>query len=159
MRSGQIPFVVALITLAGCNQSQQNPPDMATKQTYSLCPKSDESRPRLREALRDFAAQNQARFIDRSAEAQNELSTMQSSKGALESTGGDLIILSVEKQNDFRVSLSNLGLREKVALSVRYWGKQQEGRVTALLADLERSWVIQRVEGGVADAPPCTPDE
>lgn len=159
MRSGKISFAVALLALAGCDQAPQNPPGMENKQTYSLCPRSDESRPRLLEVMREFAAQNQARFIDRGAEAQNELSAMESSKGALESTGGDLIVLTVEKQNAFRVSLSNLGLREKMALTVRYAGEQQEDRVTGLLADIERSWTIQRVEGGVTNDPPCTSDE
>jgi hypothetical protein len=83
---------------------------------------------------------------------------MESGKDILGSTGGDPILLTVEKTDEFRVSLTNLGLREKVALSVRYWRPgERDSRIAALIDDIGRFWSIQRVEGGVTDDPSCAP--
>jgi hypothetical protein len=153
MRSKNIVVVVTFLALAACGQSKERPHRM---ETYSLCPRGTESRSRLRELVQNFATLNQAEFTDRGAESQSELSAMQGSKGALNSTGGALIVLAVEKPNDFRVSFSNLGLREKVSLGVSDWKSGQANvRIAKLLTEIERSWVIQRVEGGVSDDPPC----
>jgi hypothetical protein len=155
MRSRNIVIVVAFLALAACDQLKEGPHRM---ETYSLCPRGNESRSRLRELVLNFAVLNQAKFTDRGAESQGELSAMQGSKGALNSTGGTLIVLAVEKPNDFRVSLSNLGLRDKVSMGVRYWNSGPGNvRIAKLLTEIEHSWVIQRVEGGVSDDPPCDP--
>lgn len=154
MSRKDILLAFAVLMLSACNQTKQSTERI---ETYSLCPEGAASRERLIVLVQNFAFRNQAEFTDRSAESQNELSAMRGSKGALPLTGGPLIVLAVEKPNDFRVSLSNLGLREKVSLGVRYWnGRSENARVSQLLSDIDRSWVIQTVEGGVLNDPPCT---
>lgn len=148
-------FVFLLLSVASCGQSDNAILNMSTKTDYSLCPKSESSRSDLFELMRDFANQHEARIVDRGAEAQRELSGM-SRGNALASTGGDLIMLTVEKPNEFRISLSNLGLREKIGLTIRYWaGSEGDSRVKALMDDIERFWSIEAEEGGTMNDPPC----
>ena len=90
---------------------------METKTTYSLCPTAGDSRQRLYDEVKTFAEQQGARLIDRSSGAKQELSDLQSA--VLKNTGGDPILLTIEKAGQYRVSVTNLGLKEKVALSVR----------------------------------------
>ena len=128
---------------------------MENKQSYSLCRKNDASRPRLIEIMKKFAAEYGATLIDRGAEAQAELSGMQN-RGALRSTGGELTALTVERPNDLHISLSNLGLLEKFGMTVRYRkAEQQVPRITSLLAAVEQSWIVQPVDDGVGNDPPC----
>lgn len=160
MRRMKMPFSVALLlAVIACDQSQESMPNMETKQTYSLCPIRAGSRPRLHTLVEEFANKYQARIIDRSAEAQGELAGMKKGADILDHSAEDLIMLTVEIPNDLRVSLSNLGLREKVALTVRHSkAGVQDVRVAALLANIGRFWRAQPVEGGVLDDPPCMSD-
>lgn len=156
MRGGRklVVLAVLLFLIVACGQSDKRRDAMETKQTYSLCPKIDDSRQRLHEQLKDFADQQQARFIDRGAGAQRELSSMGSD--VLNSTNGNPILLTVEKPNEFRISVTNLGLREKIALTVRSRGDVAEGSpIGGFMDDLGRFWAIQTVEGGVTDDPAC----
>lgn len=162
MHSTVLSLLVVLLLLAeGCSQHQEGSRPMEAKQQYSLCPMAGgDSRRHLLEVIREFAARTQARVVDRGAEAQEELAGMRTGKNVLDSSGGDLMVLTVEVPNDFRVSLSNLGLKEKVALSIRRRKEeQQDPRITALFADIERYWTIAPVEGGVTDEPRCKSDQ
>jgi hypothetical protein len=156
MRRARTALVLAVplfVTIA-CGQSDNGGDNMETARTYSLCPKTDESRQKLYEEVTNFAAQQNARLIDRGDGARRELSSMQSE--VLNQTGGEPILLTVEKPDEFRISVTNLGLREKMALTIRSSGAGDEaGPVASFVDDLARFWVIQRVEGGVADDPPC----
>ena len=156
MRKGRKVVVLALplALIVACSQSDRSSDSMETKQTYSLCPRTDESRQSLFEQVKGFADQQQARFIDRGEGAERELSSMGSD--VLRKTGGSPILLTVEKPDKFRISVTNLGLREKIALTVRSWGQIGEANpVAGFMDDLGRLWTIQRVEGGVTDDPPC----
>jgi hypothetical protein len=149
-----IVLAVPLILIVACGQSDKGGERMETRHNYSLCPKADDSRERFYEQVKNFAGQQEARFIDRSAEAQRELSSMRSN--VLDKTGGSPILLTVEKSDEFRISVTNLGLRNKIALTIRSWGASAEvGSVVGFMDDLGRLWTIQRVEGGVTDDPPC----
>jgi hypothetical protein len=149
-------FLVALLVVAACDRTHAGSPEIQSKQEYSLCPKNKESRPRLLQIFKEFAANNDATITDRGAEAQLELSGMEN-KGALRSTGGDLVVLTVEKPNDLRISLSNLGLLEKFAMAVRgQKAGQQDRRVSALMAAIDQSWIVQRLDDGVGNDPPCS---
>jgi hypothetical protein len=129
---------------------------MERRQNYSLCPRAEDSRPRLHALVNDFANEQQATLINRGQEAENELSGMTSSKGVFERTGGKLIALAVDKPSEFRLSLSNLGLEQKVALAViSYRGEEMNAQVRQFLSDLSSFWVVQPVEAGVTDDPPC----
>jgi hypothetical protein len=155
----KIALLAALLCAStSCDKSDKARTRMDTNQNYSLCPKADDARARLYPLINDFAKRYGARLVDRGAGAQKELSGMESGKDILGSTGGDPILLTVEKTDEFRVSLTNLGLREKVALSVRYWRPgERDSRIAALIDDIGRFWSIQRVEGGVTDDPSCAP--
>lgn len=150
--------VLFLSFLAACVQSENDSSINTRKQDYSLCPRNDQSRSQLLALVREFAARNQARLVDRGPEAQNELNQTMGGHELLNDTGGDLIVLMVEKPNQYRISLSNAGLREKIALSVRYWTEREEDSgVAELLSNIERSWVVEPVDAGVTDAPLCDP--
>lgn len=145
---------IPLFLLCACGQSERDNDSMGTKQIYSLCPKTSDSRERLYEQVRSFADQQKAQLIDRGFEAQQELSEMKS--GVLKSTGGKIILMTVDKPNKFRISVTNLGLEEKVALAVRTWAESGEDNpVAGFVNDLDRFWAIERVEGSVANDPPC----
>lgn len=137
-----------------CGQTNEVSDSMETKQTYSLCPKSDDARQRLYEQVRGFADQHRARFIDRGAGAQRELS--QSGSDVLKRTGGEVILLMVEKSGEFRLSVTNLGLDEKIALAVRTWNAAgEDSAITSFLDDLRSFWTVQVVDGSVTNDPPC----
>ena len=156
MRKGRnvVVLSVLLLLIVACGQSDKGVDSMERKQTYSLCPRTDQSRQSLFEQVKGFADQQQARFIDRGEGAERELSSMGSD--VLRKTGGSPVLLTVEKPNEFRISVTNLGLREKIALTVRSWGEIGEASpVAGFMDDLGRLWTIQRVEGGVTDDPPC----
>jgi hypothetical protein len=104
--------------------------------------------------VKEFADQQQARFIDRGAGAQQELSAM--GPDVLSNTGGSPVLLTVERPDEFRISVTNLGLSEKIALTVRSTREFGEASpVGVFMNDLGRFWTIQRVEGGVTDDPRC----
>ena len=147
-------LTIPLFLLAACGQSEKASNSVETKQTYSLCPKANDAAQKLYEKARSFADQQEARFIDRGAGAQRELSGMGS--GVLKNTGGEVILLTIEKADEFRISVTNLGLKEKIALSVRSWGDAGENSpVTNFMDDLERFWTVERVSGSVTNDPPC----
>ena len=101
-----------------------------------------------------MADQQQAQFIDRGAGAQSELSGMTSD--VLKNTTGTAILITVEKPDMFRISVTNLGLREKIALSVRSWGGvRQHLAVARFMNDLNRFWMVQEVDRSVTNDPPC----
>lgn len=64
----------SLLAVIGCNRSNDGEDSVGTKDTYSLCPKTDDSRQGLYEEAKIFADTQKAKFIDRSAGAQQELS-------------------------------------------------------------------------------------
>lgn len=156
MRTGRtvVALAVPLLLVVACGKSEMDRGDVETKYTYSLCPSTVDARQKLLEQVRAFAGQQNAEVIDRSAGAQHELSELKSN--VLDQTGGSPILLTIQKAEDFRISVTNLGLKEKIALTIRTWRKSGADRaVAALMDDLGRYWTIRRVEGGVTDDPPC----
>ena len=148
-------IIAALFSLCGCGRSENVPNSLEpTNRVYSLCPKRDDARQRLLEAVRDFAERRNAQLIDRSAGAHRELSGLESK--VLENTGGEPVLLTVTKPTEFRVSVTNLGLSDKMALAVRV-SRKIDG--SALLVDLMDGlspyWDIQTTEGSVGNDPPC----
>src|SRR3546814_4810566 len=79
-----------LLFVSACGQSDEAKDDMEVKQTYSLCPISEDSRQRLYDQVKSFADHQGARFIDRSAGAKQELSDIGSD--VLNKTGGSPIL-------------------------------------------------------------------
>lgn len=143
-----------LFLTVACDQSNEASENMEMKRAYSLCPRSENSRQRLYDQVKSFAEQYEARLIDRSAGAQQELAAMGSD--VLEKTGGNLILLTVEKSGEFRVTVGNAGLREKFGLTVRSWGEARDAApICGFMADLGRFWVIEEVERSVENDPPC----
>jgi hypothetical protein len=143
-----------LFLIVGCGPSDEASKIVEKKQTYSLCPKTDDARQRLYKQVTLFADEEKARVIDRSSGAKRELSDIGSS--VLNNTGGDSILLTVEKPGVFRISVTNLGLKEKIALAIRVGGQPGEDMaVNRLMRDLGRFWTIQEVVGGVTNDPPC----
>ena len=143
-----------LFLAVACDQSDKANNSMDTKQTYSLCPKTDDARQRLYENVNQFSDQQQAKVIDRGSGAQKELSDIGSN--VLKNTGGDTVLLTIEKTGEFRISVTNLGLKEKLALAIRsFEGHGNNAAVDRFMSDLGRFWTIQGVDGGVTDDPPC----
>src|SRR3546814_14882325 len=68
-----VVLAVPLLFVSACGQSDEAKDDMEVKQTYSLCPISEDSRQRLYDQVKSFADHQGARFIDRSAGAKQEL--------------------------------------------------------------------------------------
>src|SRR3546814_4130287 len=96
-----VVLAVPLLFVSACGQSDEAKDDMEVKQTYSLCPISEDSRQRLYDQVKSFADHQGARFIDRSAGVKQELSDIGSD--VLNKTGGSPILLTVEQQTGFRV--------------------------------------------------------
>lgn len=146
--------MVPMLFLFACGLADDPIEGMGTKQAYSLCPTTDGSRERLVDQVRDFADQQDARLVDRSAGVQQELSAIGSS--ILTSTGGAPVLMMVERPDVYRVTVTNLGLRTKFALSVRFWN-EPEGSIPVnnFMTELEEFWTIEAIEGGVLDDPPC----
>lgn len=147
-------LVAPLLFTVGCGRSDEASNSMEMKQAYSLCANTDDARQRLHEQVRKFADQQQAQLFDRGIGAQKELSALRSE--VLKNTGGDHVLLTVDKKDKFLVSVSNLGLKEKFILTVTLWeGVDKDSTVTRFIADLKRFWTIQKVNGGVTNDPPC----
>lgn len=149
-------FLIAglLFFTFGCGQSNKEDRVVETKQVYSLCPITADARERMYYHVSRIVDQQQALITDRSSEAQKELSDIKS--GVLKSTGGEPILLTVEKPGEFRISVTNLGLVEKIAMSVSWWGESRKTTpVDDLMLDLAQFWVIEEVDGVVTDDPPC----
>lgn len=151
-------FTVLILVLISCDRNgNHGDVIMQNKFSFSLCPKRGSSRDQLYDIVINFAKQENARVVDRGTEAQAELSGVHKGKDVLSSTGGDLMLLTIEKPNEFRISLTNLELNEKFALTVKYFGRSEGGnRVESLLDDIERSWDVRGVEGGITNDPPCS---
>lgn len=156
MRAGWRATILAapLFFIVACGQSDEATESMEMKQAYSLCPTSEDSRQRLYDQVKSFADQHEARLIDRSAGAQQELAAIGSD--VLAKTGGDLVLLTVEKSDEFRVTVGNVGLKEKFGLTVRSLGEASDAApVSDFMADLGRFWAIEEVERSVENDPPC----
>ena len=124
---------------------------------YQLCPKSSDARTRLIEITKAYAAEQQAQVFDRGAEAQSELAGMASGSGTLRSTNLPLVLLTIEKPEVFRISITNAALSEKFGLSMRFWKKGgKESNAEAFLDKVKRFWTVERIEGGVSNDPPCS---
>ena len=119
-----------LVLLLGCSRSGGAKDELGIKQAYSLCPKTADARRKLDEQVRNFAADQNAHLIDRGPGGTDELSDLNSE--VLENTGGEVILLTVEKRDVFRVSVTNLGLKEKVGLAVRLLGGRAENPATTM---------------------------
>lgn len=161
-RAAQFAFCAAgalfLTSTASCGQSPTDAGNAQTKRAYQLCPKSRDARARLTEIAKAYAAEQQAQVFDRGAEAQNELAGMYSGSGTLRSTNLPLVLLTIEKPRAFRISITNLGLKEKFGLSVRHWNESdRDSKAEAFLNQVERFWTIEEIQGGVTDEPPCPP--
>jgi hypothetical protein len=75
----------------------------------------------------------------------------------LESTGGNPVLVTVEKPSKFRVSITNLGLKEKFALSVGFSDTTGEDpSIAGFMADVGRFWTIHEVDRSVTNDPPCS---
>ncbi|MGB7373069.1 hypothetical protein [Pontixanthobacter sp.] len=149
-----IALAVPLLFISACSQFNDTDKEMEAKQTYSLCPKTEDAQRRLSDLVRSFANEQDARLIDRSAGAQRELSGLDSD--VLNQTGGSPILITVEKAGEYRISVTNLGLREKVALSVRSLGETApDNPVASFMEVLSHFWTIEESEDNVTDDPPC----
>jgi hypothetical protein len=145
-------FAVILLTVA-CSQADKVE-HVEAKRTYSLCPRAENARQDLYERLKDFADRHHATVIDRSIGVKRELIAIESS--ILKNTNGDPILLTVERPGEYRISVTNLGLREKLALSVRMSVvDQKSSSLAGFVESLTDSWDVKEVSGSVADDPPC----
>lgn len=159
-RAAQFAFCTVralfVVSTASCGQSPTDAGNVQTKRVYQLCPKSRDARVILNEIAKTYAAEHQAQVFDRGAEAQNELAGMDSGSGTLRSTNLPLVLLTIDKPGAYRISITNVGLKEKFGLSVRLWNGSKGGReAEAFLKQVERYWTIEKVQGGVLDDPPC----
>jgi len=158
MQTGGSILVLAtqVLLLVACGQSGSVSDEVETVvRRYSLCPKTDDARERLSEQLKSFSREQQARLIDRSDGVQQELSDIKSA--VLSRTGSTPMLVTVEKPGEFRISVTNLGLKEKYGLATRVWeGVRDAGPTSGFLEEVSRSWTIQEVMGGVTDDPPCS---
>ena len=142
-----------LASTASCGQSPTDAGN-TVKRLYQLCPKSGDALARLKEIAEAYAVELNAEVSDRGAGAQNELAQMNSD--TLRSTNLPVVLLTIEKPKALRISITNLGLKEKFALSVRVWnGSNGDSTEEAFLNHVERYWSIEKVKGGVSDNPPC----
>lgn len=146
---------IVLTSTASCG-SPTDAEDTQTKQAYQLCPISIDALAKLNEIATSFAAEQQAKVYDRGAEAQRELASMDHGSDTLRSTNLPLILLTIEKPSVFRVSITNAGLQEKIAVTVRIW-KETDGdsRTEALISQLGSHWSIDKAPGGILNDPPC----
>lgn len=154
-KSSEMGILMAAVCLvSACGQSNNDDHSLETKRTYSLCAISGDARQRLYDRAKNLADRQSAQFIDRSAAVQSELTNMKSS--VLNETGGNPVLLTIEKPNKFRVSITNLGLKEKFGLTVRLSGtSSEESSIGEFMDDVGRSWTIQEVDEAVTNDPPC----
>jgi hypothetical protein len=151
-----VMLAALLCSIVACGQASNSAHSMETKQTYSLCPKTEDSRQRLYDQAKDFAGQQKAQFIDRGPGVQKELTSLKSN--VLNATDGNPILLTIEKPDVLRISITNLGLKEKIALAVSFSDTAvEDGPIAGFMGDLNRFWTIQKVGESVTNDPPCSP--
>lgn len=153
----KLSFATAAIAAfcVGCGFDKDVEGVIDKKATYSLCPKTSTARDDLINAARSFAKNHGARYVDRSSEARNELLNMRDGRATLEKSGGILTLITIELPKSYRISLSNLGLAKKTALTVRLWDDRARDQSDIFLRNLNSSWSIREEEVSVADDPPC----
>lgn len=150
-----VSLVVIIVASASCERSQKNDNSQGIRTDYSLCPKSLNAKNEIGILAQKFATENSAQLFNRSIAAQSELSQMTNGEKIIISSGGKIILITIEKPNEFRISLANTGLKEKLGMSIRHWGESKDNRLTDWVANVGRFWEIERVNGGVEDSPPC----
>ena len=149
-----IILVGPLFLIFGCGQSDKPSAFMEKKNTYSLCPKTGDARQRLIRQIGLFADQQKAQIIDRSSEVQQELYDLRSD--VLNKTGGQPILITVKKAGEFRVSVTNLGLKEKMVLSVTRMGEPgSDIAIDGLIHEFGPFWTMEEVDGGITNDPSC----
>jgi hypothetical protein len=122
---------------------------------YSLCPKSISARAALPGLASNFAEANGATFSDVGPIRERQL-VSGGGRNLLSATGGPLVVIVVEKRGKFRLSLGNLGLREKFGIGVEVSAEGvEEGVLARFFSELSFGWTVERVDGGITNDPPC----
>jgi hypothetical protein len=114
------------LCLTSCSRGQSPTDAGSVIRAYQLCAKSGDARAKLNEIAKAYAAERHALLSDRGPGAQNELVAMKSD--VLHSTSLPVVLLTIDKPSAFRISITNVGLNEKFALSVRVWDEGDRGR-------------------------------
>ena len=129
---------------------------MKDQVTYSLCPSSLGSWDSLLQLLQEFARTEGARLVNRSSEVQKELADLSKGPGVLAASGGSVVMVTIEKPGAYKIVLSNLGLSQKLGMSIRQMTSAVDGGPAASLMDrLKPFWVFRATDGSVRNDPPC----
>lgn len=147
-----LSFVAFMCT--ACNQGVERSEKMEIKQAFELCPHGADAMRELFAQAAAFAKRQEAKFVNRGAEAQAGLKSINSK--VIGSTGGPLLLLTVERSGEFRISLTNAGLEQKVAMTISFLdARKQDGAVFDFVNKLKEHWTIIPVSGGVLNEPSC----
>jgi hypothetical protein len=136
-RTATIVLAVSLIFFAACSDQPTVGIGPGIKQSYSLCPKTPDAGRRLYAQLREFSQRERAHFSDVGPETQEDLSKMGSSVPG--QTGGDLILVTVEKPGEFRISATMRDFGRNLLCQSEHGGKSVKR--TGLLT-LWRGWIV-----------------
>lgn len=125
-------LLTVLLTLMGC--VQQRPGVLNVREEFTICLASVGEGMKIKERVLEFAHQNKMDVYDRSAQLERELRDLRDAAIVLEATTGKIIMLTVEKKNSMRVSLTNAGSGYEMGLTIRYHS-QPRPRVLDILID------------------------
>jgi len=90
--------------------------------------------------------------FDRSAEAEEELRSLD----AFENITGALILTAIERRNQLRISITNLGLGDDLSLTIHYISRLRPAEVTTILQFAKREY---RVKSLTKDGPGSLPSD
>jgi hypothetical protein len=128
---------------------------LKVREEYIICSFSNYGAKEFKDYIISFARKEEMNILDRGAEAEMELRELKKGGVVLDSTAGELILLTVEHENRVRISITNAGLGKDLNLTFRYISKPRPDEVTKVLQFAEQKYHVIPISGNRQGARPC----
>lgn len=150
-------FVVSglwiMAALAGC--ANQDTTELGAREDFAICFSPGDGAQKFKYYLMSFAQQEGMSVLDRSKKVEKELRSLEDARDVLESTVGPLILMTVEKENELRISITNASLGNDLSLSFRYKVGTRPNEATRLLEQVTQEHRVMTMDEAGHDDQIC----
>ena len=129
--------------------------DLSAREEYTICFSPKNSAIYFKDYLISFARQEGMEVFDRSREAEGELRSLDHGNIVLDNTVGSLILVTIERKDMVRISITNAGLGNDLNLTFRYSPGARPSEASRVLRVAAREFRVIPIESNGAAALSC----
>jgi hypothetical protein len=129
--------------------------ELKMREEYIVCLSSTDESTDFKEYLTLFAHREDLDIFDRSNEAERELEGLEHARDVLDSTEGPLILMTVERTNSFRISITNAGLGKNINLTFRYNPESRPPEASEVLRFAMQKYSVSPADADNSSSPSC----